>query len=100
MSLISPGLTAIPAIVAIAAVFGRMLAPLAREVRLTMVAWLALRGTQPDERPEILRALAGAPHQVGRTMTIPEVASTNDGAKQQGSGRRGAQRLSSRSGEA
>jgi hypothetical protein len=39
-----------------------MLAPLAREVRLIAVAWLALRGTQPRDRPEILWALMATHH--------------------------------------
>jgi hypothetical protein len=81
MGLISHGLTTIPAIVAVAAIFSRMLALVAREVRLIIVARLALQGSQPYERPDILRALAAAP-QDGRTSTIREVDPTNDGTKQ------------------
>lgn len=95
MSLICPGLAAIPAFAAIAAVLSRTLASLAHEVRLTAVAWLALRGTQPSERPEILRALAAAPQQMGWT-TISKGDSINETAKHQGNRRSRAQRLSSR----
>ena len=74
MDLTSTGLAAFPATVVAAAVLGRMLAPLAREVRLIVVGWLALRGTQPNERPEILRALAAVPYQAGQA-TISKVDS-------------------------
>lgn len=57
MSLISPGLTAIPAIMAMAVIFSRMLALVAHEVRLIIIVRLALQGTQPCERSDILRAL-------------------------------------------
>jgi hypothetical protein len=56
MALFSHTLATVPELLALAALGGRMLAPLIREARLTFVAWLALRGTQPSERPEIIRA--------------------------------------------
>jgi hypothetical protein len=60
MTLILPGPVAIPVVVALAFTAGRILGRLAREARLITIAWLALRGTKPDERPEILRALGRA----------------------------------------
>ncbi len=81
MAPISPGLTAIPAIVVLAAIFGRMIALVAREVRLIIVARLALVGTQPYERPDILKALASAQPD-GRTSAIRVVDSANDEANQ------------------
>jgi len=63
MTLISPTLAAIPALVTLAIAAGRVVVPLAREVRLVTVAWLALRRTRPDERAEIIRALMGEPQQ-------------------------------------
>jgi hypothetical protein len=41
-------------------------APLAREARLITVVWLALRGTRPDERADIIRALTGGQGRVGK----------------------------------
>jgi hypothetical protein len=61
MGLISQNLAEVPAIVIIAMALCHTLALLGREVRLAMLTWLALRGTQPSERPEILRALVGSP---------------------------------------
>jgi len=81
MSLISAGLGTIPAIVAIAAVLGRVVALLVREVRLAMVAWLALRGTQPGERPDILRALVALPHQAKPRIKIPKAGLVSDRAE-------------------
>ena len=63
-----PSLAAVPAVVLAAAVLGRMLASLAREMRLTFVAWLALRGTSPGERSQILQALAAIPRQPEGTV--------------------------------
>jgi hypothetical protein len=71
MTLLSPGLVAV---LAVAAVLGRVLAPLAREIRLALVTWLALRGTRPPERPEILNALMGVPDQAGPIPPSPEIA--------------------------
>ena len=96
MGLICPSLAAIPAFVAIAAVIGRMVASLAREARLTAVVWLALRGTQPSERPEILKALGAGPHQVEGTM-VSEVDSVSRAVKYQGNSRGRAQRLDPKS---
>jgi hypothetical protein len=59
MTLIPPTLALIPALVTLAVAFGRIVAPLAREARLATTVWLALRGTQPSERAEIIRALTG-----------------------------------------
>jgi hypothetical protein len=39
----------------------RIVAPLAREARLITIVWLALRGTRPGQRAEIIRALTGRP---------------------------------------
>jgi hypothetical protein len=61
MTLISPTLAATPALVAIAIFAGRIVAAIAREVRITTVVWLALRSTRPEERAEIIRALTGKP---------------------------------------
>jgi hypothetical protein len=79
MGLLSPSLAAI---LAIAAVSGHLLASIAREVRLMAIAWLALRGTRPDERPEILRALAASPPHVGRTESTREAEKISDSSKE------------------
>ena len=68
--MLSAGPTAIPTLVAAVGMAGRMLAPLAREARLSILSWLALRGTQPDQRPEIIRALAGHSPKA-KTMMLP-----------------------------
>lgn len=57
MGQFSHDLAEVPAIVIIAVAVGSALAPLTREILLATLAWLALRGTRPHERPEILRAL-------------------------------------------
>jgi hypothetical protein len=59
MTFIPPALATIPVLVALAVAAGRIVAPLAREARLITVVWLALRGTRPDQRAEIIRALRG-----------------------------------------
>jgi hypothetical protein len=41
----------------IAAIAGRVLADVAREVRILLLSWLALRGTQPRQRVPIIDAL-------------------------------------------
>jgi len=64
MTLTSLTLSAIPVFVALVVAAGRIVASLAREARLITVVWLALRGTRPDERTEIIRALTG-----GRSRT-------------------------------
>lgn len=56
---IPPTLGTIPLLVALSVAAGHILAPLAREARLITVAWLALRGTQPDQRADIIEALTG-----------------------------------------
>ncbi|WP_431930284.1 hypothetical protein [Micromonospora sp. RP3T] len=38
-------------------VLARAMAPVAREARTSLLLWLALRGTRPHQRPELLRAL-------------------------------------------
>jgi hypothetical protein len=63
MTLSPPTLAMIPALVALTIAAGRIVAPLAREARLITVVWLALRGTRPGQRAEIIRALTG--HQGG-----------------------------------
>lgn len=63
MTMIPPTLVALPALVTLAVAAGRIVAPLAREVRVITVVWLALRGTRPDDRTEIIRALTGGPQQ-------------------------------------
>jgi len=78
MGTISSGLAALSTMVAVSAVLGRLLAPLAREVRLTAIAFLALRGSQPGERAEILRALATVTSRTGRTA-IPNSSLVDDG---------------------
>ena len=42
---------------ATSAVVARAVAPVAREMRNCVLLWLALRDTQPDQRPEVLKAL-------------------------------------------
>jgi hypothetical protein len=54
-------LVSLPEFAAVAVLISRLLTSLLREVRLTVLTWLALRGTQPDQRPEIIRALIGSP---------------------------------------
>ena len=63
MTVIPSALAAIPALVTLTVVAGRIVGPLAREARFIVVVWLALRGTRPDERADIIRALTGAPQQ-------------------------------------
>jgi hypothetical protein len=58
MTLITLTLATLPALVTLAVTAGRIVASLAREARIITVLWLALRGTRPDERAEIIRALA------------------------------------------
>lgn len=41
----------------IAAIAGRVLADVVREVRMLLLSWLALRGTQPRQRVPIIAAL-------------------------------------------
>lgn len=60
MVLIPSALAALPLLVALTVAAGRTVASLAREARLMTVAWLALRGTRPDQRAEIVHALTGA----------------------------------------
>lgn len=79
MGLISHGLTEAPAVMLIAAVLGHALARLAREIRLAAVVWRALRGTRPDERSEILRALADVPAKAWKTPAVPDVDTNDDG---------------------
>ena len=71
MAHLLPGLGKVLALLTLAGICGRMLAPLAREVRLAILVWLALRGTQPDLRPEILRALPGAAQKIHGTIVPP-----------------------------
>jgi hypothetical protein len=59
MTLILPTLATIPVLAALTVAAGRIVAPLAREARLITVVWLALRGTRPNQRAEIIRALTG-----------------------------------------
>lgn len=75
MDLISEHLAEVPVVVTAAAVLGRALAQLAREVRLALLNWLALRGTRPDERSEIIQALTGSSGQVERAA-MPDVGSS------------------------
>jgi hypothetical protein len=56
MTMIPSVLGVIPAVLALTVAAGRVVAPLAREARRFAVMWLALRGTQPSERAEIIRA--------------------------------------------
>jgi hypothetical protein len=42
------------------AVIGRTVASLARDATHLVTTWLALRGTRPEQRPEILRAMIPA----------------------------------------
>lgn len=37
--------------------FARAMAPVAREARNCLLLWLALRGTRPDQRLQVLKAL-------------------------------------------
>ena len=79
MGLISHGLTGAPTVMLLAAVLGHSFTRLAREIRLAAVVWRALRGTRPDERPEILRAIAGGPTKaVVATPAVPELDTNND----------------------
>ena len=82
MGLISHGLAEAPAVMLLAVVLGHALERLAREIRLAAIVWRALRGTRPDERPEILRALAGVPAKAAKTPAVPKVDTKNDGAVQ------------------
>lgn len=50
-------LSLVLAALAATTVFTRMMAPLARELRNCLLLWLALRGTRPDQRPQVIKAL-------------------------------------------
>ena len=63
MTLIPPTLAALPALVTLAITAGRFMSSLAREARIITVVWLALRGTQPSQRAEIIRAFASQQRQ-------------------------------------
>lgn len=52
-------LASLPAFAGAAVLAARLITGLARELRLTVAVWLALRGTRPEQRPEIIRALTG-----------------------------------------
>lgn len=45
------------AALATSALVARAVAPVAREIRNCVLLWLALRGTKPGQRPEVLKAL-------------------------------------------
>lgn len=49
-----------PLALALAAIAGRTIVALARHATRLVLAWLALRGSRPEQRPEILRAMMSA----------------------------------------
>lgn len=51
------GLAVLVSALLIAAIAGRALADVVREVRILLLSWLALRGTQPRQRVPIIAAL-------------------------------------------
>ena len=79
------------AALATAPLLARAMAPVAREARNCLLLWLALRGTRPEQRPQVIKALpplepllppapVAAPHQsehprlglVTRSSTVPK----------------------------
>jgi hypothetical protein len=50
-------LSLVLAALAATTVFTRVMAPVARELRNCLFLWLALRGTRPDQRPQVIKAL-------------------------------------------
>jgi len=53
----SSTLSLILAAVAATTLLARAIAPVAREVRNCLLLWLALRGTRPDQRSQVIKAL-------------------------------------------
>jgi hypothetical protein len=53
----STTLSLTPAVIAAACLFIRAMAPVAREARNCLLLWLALRGTRPGQRSQIIKAL-------------------------------------------
>jgi hypothetical protein len=45
------------AALATATLLARAMAPVAREARNCLLLWLALRGTRPEQRPQVIKAL-------------------------------------------
>jgi hypothetical protein len=56
-----------PAELAAASLLVRAMAPVAREVRNCLLVWLALRGTRPGQRPQVIKALPP----LDRRMPLP-----------------------------
>jgi hypothetical protein len=61
------GLAVLISDLVIAAIAGRAVAAVAREVRILLLSWLALRGTQPRQRVPIITALHAGEQRSGGT---------------------------------